>query len=113
MPSIKSAVSEDDSVLSSNDTATESTHQDSEDLRTFLNSLTTHLMPELPVPSDDETEDEHSYMSEPKSFEEPVSQENQVADSVVKKSLEDAKELFSLSQEYVPSNEIEFIKENK
>jgi hypothetical protein len=57
------------------------------DLRPFLNTLTAHLLPELPKSFEDETEDELSFMSEPKSFEEPVSQEDQVADAVVKQGV--------------------------
>ncbi|CAF4396703.1 unnamed protein product, partial [Rotaria magnacalcarata] len=57
------------------------------------------LMPGLPTSFDDETEDEHSFVSETKSSEEPVTQDEQVLNSTPRKSIEDAKDIFDQSFE--------------
>ncbi|CAF3497813.1 unnamed protein product [Rotaria sordida] len=74
--------------------------ENDEELRSMLNSITAHLMPELPR-YDDETEDEQSLLSEPKSSEEPISQDDQSVDSIVQKSIEDAKELWTQSHDQI------------
>jgi hypothetical protein len=72
------------------------------DLRSFLNSLTTHLMPELPTSFDEDrlsTEDEQSSMSEPKSTEDAIPQDSQITASLVQKSNDNAKELLTHSHD--------------
>ncbi|UJR26385.1 hypothetical protein I4U23_007717 [Adineta vaga] len=79
-------------------------HDTEEDLRPFLNSLTAHLMPELPRSFEDETEDELSFMSETKSSEEPISQEDQVLNSGVQQTKEKTS---TQSHQHIPSEQIE------
>jgi hypothetical protein len=64
-------------------------------------------MPELPTSFDEDTEDDQSLMSESKSYEERISQEDHVEDSVVQKSIEDAKDEWTQSHDRMPSDETE------
>ena len=78
-------------ILSSTNESDRSTSENDQDLRSFLSSLTAHLMPELSTTFDEETEDEQSSMSEIISSEEPTLQEDQIVDSIVQRSIDDAK----------------------
>ncbi|CAF3594032.1 unnamed protein product, partial [Adineta steineri] len=79
-----------------------STSETDEDLRSFLNSLTAHLMPGLPMTSyEDETEDELSFMSETKSSEEPSSYEDQLGHTNVHQTIQEVTEEFSESDDHV------------
>lgn len=111
--SILADASQDEKSPSSQDVVTESVTSSDQDLRSFLNSLTAHLMPELSTTLDDETEDEQSFMSETKSSEEPISIEDQVADSLMLKSLEDVKEQWAHLGEQISSDDIEGLDEIK
>jgi hypothetical protein len=61
-------------------------------------------MPELPTSFDEDTEDDQSLMSETKSYEERISQEDHIGDSVVQKSIEDAKDDWTQSHDHMPSD---------
>ena len=86
------------SVTIDDDDSNESIQESEEDLRPFLNSLTAHLMPELPRIFDDETEDELSFTSESKSFEEPTSQEDRATTSEVQQTKEKSHQHISSEQ---------------
>jgi len=103
-------VHEDEVVPSSLDEKNTSTSETDQDLRSFLNSLATHLLPELPTSFDDETEDEQSVKSETKSV---ISQEDQNVDSMIAKSIEEAKEEWNQSQDRIPSDQIKTVDETK
>ncbi|CAF2081466.1 unnamed protein product, partial [Rotaria magnacalcarata] len=98
---IEISVSKDEKISSSSSKGktSDSIDESNQDLRSFMNTLTTHLMPGLPTSFDDETEDEHSFVSETKSSEEPVTQDEQVLNSTPRKSIEDAKDIFDQSFE--------------
>jgi len=101
-------------VLSSSiDEKNRSTSETNQDLRAFLNSLTTHLLPDLSKAFDEETEDEQSFIPETSSTEEPIFQGDQIVDFIVKKSLEEAKEEWIESQDRLPSDQIETVDEKK
>lgn len=106
-------VHEDEVVSSSLDEKSISTSETDQDLRSFLNSLAAHLLPELPTSFDDETEDEQSFKSETKSVEEPISQGDQIVDSMVQKSIEEANEEWNQSQDRIPSDQIKTVDETK
>lgn len=80
------------------DDSNESIQESEEDLRPFLNSLTAHLMPELPRTFEEETEDELSFASESKSFEEPTSQEDHVTTSEIQPTNEKSHQHISSEQ---------------
>ncbi|CAF1215180.1 unnamed protein product, partial [Adineta ricciae] len=86
------------SVTIDDDDSNESIQESEEDLRPFLNSLTAHLMPELPRIFEDETEDELSFTSESKSFEEPTSQEDHATTSEVQQTKEKSHQHISSEQ---------------
>ncbi|CAF1166515.1 unnamed protein product, partial [Adineta ricciae] len=86
------------SVTIDDDDSNESIQESEEDLRPFLNSLTAHLMPELPRVFEDETEDELSFTSESKSFEEPTSQEDHATTSEVQQTKEKSHQHISSEQ---------------
>jgi uncharacterized protein (DUF1919 family) len=101
-------------VLSSSiDEKNRSTSETNQDLRAFLNSLTTHLLPDLSTAFDEETEDEQSFIPETRSTEEPIFKGDQIVDFIVQKSLEEAKEEWIESQDRLPSDQIETVDEKK
>jgi hypothetical protein len=59
-----------------------STSGTDQDLRSFLNSLTTHLLPDLSTSFDEETDDEKSSVSEPKAIEETKEESSQSQDRI-------------------------------
>lgn len=76
-------------IISMHEDKNESISTSDEELQSLITSLTAHLLPELPVTFEEETEDEQSFMSETKSSEEPISQEDQIPDSLALKSIEE------------------------
>ncbi|CAF4554913.1 unnamed protein product [Rotaria sp. Silwood1] len=107
--SIPTSISEEKNISLPQD---KTRSENDRELRSMLNSITAHLMPELPR-FDEETEDEQSFMSETKSSEEPISQDDQSMDSIVQKSIEDAKELWVPSHDHIPSDQIESSNQTK
>lgn len=72
------------------------------DLRSFLNSLTAHLMPELPDTFDDtteSTEDEQSLPVDTKSVNESTFASKQAANYLVQRSIDDAQDEWSLTSQ--------------
>ncbi len=92
---------EDEVTSSSIDEKSVSTSETDQDLRTFLNSLTTHLLPDLSTSFDEETEDES------------ISQGDQIVDSIVQKSIEETKEESIQSQDRISKDQIETVDETK
>ncbi|CAF3882125.1 unnamed protein product, partial [Rotaria sp. Silwood2] len=107
--SIPTNISDEKKILLSQD---QTTNENDQELRSMLDSIAAHLMPELPR-FDEETEDEQSYMSETKSSEEPISQDDQSMDSIVQKSSEGTKELWTPSHDYIISHHTEPVDQTK
>ncbi len=70
-------------------------------------------MPDLQTFLDEEPEDEHLFMSETKSTEEPTSQEDQIVDSIVQQSIDKVEEERNQSQDDIRLNQIETVIETK